>query len=57
MLATRYGVAAYELARSGRFGRMTALRGDDIVPIPLSEVTGIKTVPPDLMDIARRFYA
>lgn len=56
VLATRYGVAAYECARAGEFGRMVALRGDAIEPIPLTEVTGVKTVPLEMLDIARRFY-
>jgi 6-phosphofructokinase 1 len=57
VLATRFGVAAYECARAGEFGRMVALRGDAIEPIPLDEVRGIKTVPLDMLDLARRFYA
>ena len=36
VLATRFGLKAAELAFSGDFGKMAALRGDDIVAVPLS---------------------
>jgi phosphofructokinase-like protein len=36
-LATRYGAAALRAVLAGRFGRMVALRGGDIVEIPLAE--------------------
>jgi 6-phosphofructokinase 1 len=57
VLATRYGVEAYELARAGRFGRMVSLRGDEVTSVPLEDVRGIKTVPLEIMDLAKRFYA
>jgi len=57
VLATRYGAKAYEMASAGEFGRMAALRGDEIVSIPLAEVEGIKTVDLGLLDIARRFFS
>lgn len=45
VLATRYGVAAVELINAGTFGRMVALRGNEIVNIPLEEaVAHLKTV-------------
>lgn len=56
ILATRYGVAAYDFAKAGRFGVMAALRGDEIVAVPLAEVTGVKTVPPFYLEVAKRFY-
>lgn len=37
LLATRFGVAAVELALAGRYDVMTALRGQDVVAIPLGE--------------------
>ncbi len=37
VLGTRFGTMAVELIARGRLGRMTALRGDDIVDIPLEE--------------------
>jgi len=45
ILATRYGTAAADLIASGQYGRMVALRGSEIVSIPLSDVAGkLKTV-------------
>ena len=45
ILATGFGAAAAVLASKGDFGKMTALRGKDIVPVALSEVTaGLKLV-------------
>src|SRR5436853_731487 len=46
VLATRFGLKAAELAQSGSFGRMAALRGDNVVDISLAEATAqLKTVP------------
>lgn len=51
VLATRFGWHAVEAAHRGEFGRMTALRGTDIVMVPLAEaVTELKRVPKDRMD-------
>ena len=57
ILATRYGAAAYELAKAGEFGRMVALHGNEVTSIPLDEVRGIKTVDLELLEIAKRFFA
>jgi 6-phosphofructokinase 1 len=38
LLGTRYGVKAVELAIAGEFGKMAALRGTEIVGVPLDEV-------------------
>jgi 6-phosphofructokinase 1 len=40
VLSTRYGVAAVELIEKGAYGRMVALRGGEIIDIPLTEVAG-----------------
>ncbi|MFI1650179.1 6-phosphofructokinase [Streptomyces avidinii] len=46
VLATRFGWHAVEAAHRGEFGMLTALRGTDIVMVPLSEATStLKTVP------------
>ncbi|WP_299299796.1 ATP-dependent 6-phosphofructokinase [uncultured Brachybacterium sp.] len=46
VLATRLGTAAVDLVHEGRFGRMVALRGTDIVDVPLTEaIDSIKRVP------------
>jgi 6-phosphofructokinase 1 len=39
-LATRMGGHAAELIATGRFGRMVALKGNEITSIPLEEVAG-----------------
>lgn len=47
ILATRYGTAAADLIAAEQYGRMVALRGNEIVSIALSEVGGkLKTVSP-----------
>lgn len=40
VLATRMGVAVVGLAHDGAFGQMVALRGTDIVGVPLAEAAG-----------------
>jgi 6-phosphofructokinase 1 len=48
VLATRFGLQAVDAVRDGDFGKMVALRGTDIVRVPLEEATReLKTVPPD----------
>ncbi|MBF6620422.1 MAG: 6-phosphofructokinase [Patulibacter sp.] len=56
VLATRYGVAAAEAVIDGAFGTMVALRGTEIVRIPLAEVTGVKTVDLGLLELAQTFF-
>lgn len=47
ILSTRYGVAAAELIREGKFGMMVGLRGNEIVPVSLEDAVGkLKTVNP-----------
>jgi phosphofructokinase-like protein len=46
VLATRFGWHAVEAVHRGEFGMLTALRGTDIVMVPLAEaVETLKTVP------------
>src|SRR3954464_933105 len=48
VLATRFGWHAVEAVHREEFGHMTALRGTDIVMVPLAEaVETLKTVPED----------
>jgi 6-phosphofructokinase 1 len=56
VLSTRYGVAAAEAVLAGDTGTMVALRGNDIVTIPLAEVVGVKGVDLDLLELARTFF-
>jgi phosphofructokinase-like protein len=57
VLATRFGLCAADLLDERRFGLMAALRGDEIVPVPLAEaVAEPKIVPRELYDVARPFF-
>jgi phosphofructokinase-like protein len=57
ILATRFGVAAVDLAHQGKFGYMVALQGNQIVPVPLKEVVGKrKTVDMELYELASVFF-
>jgi len=57
VLATRYGLEAADLVHDGRFGRMAALQGDQIVDVSLEEATSeLKTVPREWYEVARAFF-
>ena len=57
VLSTRFGAKAAELVAEGGFGQMVALRGDDIVAVPLAEaVAELKTVPARMFEIAEPFF-
>ena len=46
-LATRYGAAAVRLVAEGHLGQMAALRGQEIVGVPLSDIVGkVRCVDP-----------
>ena len=48
VLATRLGACAMDLVERGAFGWMTAVRGDQIVPVPLARIPGrVRCVPGD----------
>ena len=48
VLCTRFGVKAMQLVVEGAFGQIAALRGDEIVSVPIKEVAGkVRTVPPN----------
>lgn len=48
ILATRYGVAAADLALDGRYGRLVALRGSRIVDVDMRKAVGkMRKVDPD----------
>jgi phosphofructokinase-like protein len=56
-LATRFGLHAIDAASDGDWGSMVALRGTDIVRVPLAEATReLKTVPPELYEEAEVFF-
>jgi ATP-dependent phosphofructokinase / diphosphate-dependent phosphofructokinase len=57
VLATRFGLKAAELAHSGQFGQMAALRGDDVIAVSLEEATErLKTVTPEWYAVAQAFF-
>jgi phosphofructokinase-like protein len=49
VLSTRFGIAAIDAVHDGAFGCMVALRGTDIVTVPLADAVGqLKTIDPEL---------
>ena len=57
VLATRYGLKAWDMVEAGEFGQMAALQGDDIVSVPLTvAVSQLKLVPQALYDQAQVFF-
>ncbi len=57
VLATRFGVVAVDLAAAGRFGEMAALRGTEVIGVPLAEACAeVRGVDPALLDVARTFF-
>jgi 6-phosphofructokinase 1 len=57
MLATRFGLHAIDAVADGAFGHMVALRGTEIVRVPLSDATTeLKTVRPELYAEAEVFF-
>jgi 6-phosphofructokinase 1 len=54
ILGSRFGVAAIDAISRGETDVMTALRGEEVVLVPLPEIAGkVKTVPADLLRVAR----
>jgi ATP-dependent phosphofructokinase / diphosphate-dependent phosphofructokinase len=57
ILSTRYGLRAAEAVKNGEWGQMVALRGSEIVTVPLEEATEeTKTVPDNLYNAAATFF-
>ena len=57
VLATRFGVKAYEMVVAEEWGWMAALRGNKITSVPLKEaVSAIKTLDPDIYRVAEVFF-
>lgn len=57
VLGTRFGVFAAELVNNKQFGQMAALKGINIVGVPLEDATGeLKTVDPELLKVAETFF-
>jgi 6-phosphofructokinase 1 len=57
ILATRFGIKAYEMVRAGQWGEMTALRGQRIVSVPLTEAIGtLKRLDEEIYRVAEVFF-
>jgi phosphofructokinase-like protein len=57
VLATRFGLKAAELVFDGSFGQMAALRGNEIVAVPIADaVASLKTVPAELYAQAETLF-
>jgi 6-phosphofructokinase 1 len=57
VLATRFGIKAAELVLEGKFGQMAALKGNDVIAVPLSEaVASNRRLDRRYYDEAREFF-
>jgi len=57
ILATRFGIKAYELVREGDWGQMVAIRGNRIVSVPLAEAVGeMKRLDDEIYRVAEVFF-
>lgn len=57
VLATRFGVKAFELLLEKRWGQMVALRGSKVVAVPLDDaVRKIKTLDEEIYNVAEVFF-
>ena len=56
ILATRLGIKAAELVDTGKFGRMAALRGNQIIDVDLKEGIKNKKVDMELYNLSKTFF-
>jgi 6-phosphofructokinase 1 len=57
VLATRFGVHACDMVARGEFGKMAALRGNDIISVDLADATReLKRVPEEFFKVAQVFF-
>ncbi len=57
VLSTRYGIAAIDMVANGEFGKMTALRGQEILPVTLEDATAEnRTLDMELYETAKIFF-
>jgi 6-phosphofructokinase 1 len=57
VLATRFGIAAIDAVNDGDYGKMVALRGTDIIRVPIGDAVGtLKTLDPTLYATAEVFF-
>ena len=57
VLGTRLGVHAMEMVNNKEFGKVAALKGTEIISVPMDEALGtLKTVPKKRIDEAKLFF-
>jgi 6-phosphofructokinase 1 len=57
VLATRFGIHAVDMVHTGKFGYMAALRGPEIVEVPVTEaIRGTRPVDPRVYETAKVFF-
>ena len=57
ILATRFGIKAYEMVRDGHWGQMAAIRGNKIISVPLAEAVGeLKYLDDEIYRVAEVFF-
>ncbi|MBI4493474.1 MAG: 6-phosphofructokinase [Chloroflexi bacterium] len=57
LLATRLGVAAVDLVTEGKFGYMSAIKGQNVVPVEIKKAVGVnRTVDLSLYQLAEIFF-
>ena len=56
ILATRFGVAAIDLAARDEWGKMVGVRGSDVVEVPLAEAAKVRPVPEELYRVAEMLF-
>jgi phosphofructokinase-like protein len=57
VLATRFGIKAFEMVLSGEWGRMAALRGNAVISVPLEEaVSKTKQLDDEIYRVAEIFF-
>jgi 6-phosphofructokinase 1 len=57
ILATRFGIKAYEMVKAGEWGEMAAIRGNQIISVPLTEAVGsLKRLNEEIYRVAEVFF-
>jgi len=57
LLATRFGIKAYEMIREAEWGQMAAIRGNRITSVPLAEAIGqLKYLDEEIYRVAEVFF-
>lgn len=58
VLASRLGIRAAQCVHDGDFGKMVAVRGTEVVPVPIDKAVGtLKTVSDDLYETVKTLFS